>query len=171
MATRRMLWRDLLQVVGVGAVVAIVVAVCLIGVLKVTLFSLQDAQGTGESGDAASTASGGEGSGSLLPISPSGLTTGTSPAPTIQLDDVTAPVSAHRIVRLTGQAPAADESRSLQVQLRAPRGWITFPVPAVTGSTGRFTAYVELGRPGPNRLRVIDPATADVSNIVTVTVG
>jgi hypothetical protein len=48
---------------------------------------------------------------------------------------------------------------------------VTFPLPAVGDASGRFTAFVELARSGPNRVRVIDRRTGDVSNVVTVTVG
>ena len=35
--------------------------------------------------------------------------------------------------------------------------WVAFPVPTKTDQSGQFTAYVELGRPGRYRLRVLDP--------------
>jgi hypothetical protein len=34
---------------------------------------------------------------------------------------------------------------------------VAFPVPTKTDQSGQFTAYVELGRPGLYRLRVLDP--------------
>ena len=35
--------------------------------------------------------------------------------------------------------------------------WVAFPVPTKTDKSGKFTAFVELGRPGHYRLCVVDP--------------
>jgi hypothetical protein len=35
--------------------------------------------------------------------------------------------------------------------------WLDFPVPMMTGKSGEFTAYVEVGKPGRYWLRVLDP--------------
>jgi hypothetical protein len=35
--------------------------------------------------------------------------------------------------------------------------WLAFPLSAKTDQWGKFTAYVELGRPGLYWLRVLDP--------------
>jgi hypothetical protein len=45
----------------------------------------------------------------------------------------------------------------LRVQRWEGGKWVDFPVPTKTDQSGRFTAYVELGRPGRYRLRVLDP--------------
>ena len=45
----------------------------------------------------------------------------------------------------------------LRVELWEGGTWQAFPLPTKTDRTGRFTAYVELGRPGRYRLRVLDP--------------
>lgn len=47
--------------------------------------------------------------------------------------------------------------------------WERFPVTAVVHG-GRFRTWVESGRPGPNRFRVVDPRTGRASAPVTVTV-
>ncbi len=45
----------------------------------------------------------------------------------------------------------------LRVQQWEAGKWRAFPMPAKTDKSGRFTAYVELGRPSRYRLRVLDP--------------
>ena len=45
----------------------------------------------------------------------------------------------------------------LRVELWERGTWQAFPLPTRTDRAGRFTAYVELGRPGQYRLRVLDP--------------
>ena len=51
----------------------------------------------------------------------------------------------------------------LQVQRWEGGKWVAFPVPTKTDQSGQFTAYVELGRPGRYRLRVLDPDTGVLS--------
>jgi hypothetical protein len=41
--------------------------------------------------------------------------------------------------------------------------WLSFPLPAKTDQSGRFTAYVELGQPGRYQLRVLDPDSGGTS--------
>ena len=45
----------------------------------------------------------------------------------------------------------------LRVELWESDTWRAFPLPMKTDRAGRFTAYVDLGRPGRHRLRVVDP--------------
>ena len=45
----------------------------------------------------------------------------------------------------------------LHVQQWEAGKWRAFPIPAKTDKSGRFSAYVELGRPSRYRLRVLDP--------------
>ena len=47
--------------------------------------------------------------------------------------------------------------------------WVDFPV-TVTVSGGQFSTYVQTGRTGPNRFRVIDTDTDLASNEVTITI-
>ncbi|MPZ59778.1 MAG: hypothetical protein GEU93_00500 [Propionibacteriales bacterium] len=59
---------------------------------------------------------------------------------------------------------------ALQVQRRENGQWTPFPATAaLDGRT--FSTYVELGQPGPNELRVIDPSTGDTSNTVVITIS
>ena len=59
---------------------------------------------------------------------------------------------------------------TLQVQRREGGGWSDFPVQA-TVRGGTFATYVQTGRGGSNRFRVVDPRTGKASNAVTVAVG
>ncbi len=74
-------------------------------------------------------------------------------------------------IDLTGSFPGG-EGAVLQVQRATGPGdsWVDFPVTA-TVSNGTFSTYVQTGRSGPNRFRVIDTDTDQVSNEVTVTIG
>lgn len=56
----------------------------------------------------------------------------------------------------------------VQVQHLANGTWQPFPVPAKTDSSGRFTAYVELGQPSRYRLRVVDPQSGITSEPFTL---
>lgn len=60
--------------------------------------------------------------------------------------------------------------RFLQVQRWVSGRWQSFPVPAKTDESGRFTAYVELGRPNDYRLRVRDPQSGLTSEPFTLTI-
>jgi hypothetical protein len=64
------------------------------------------------------------------------------------------------------------EGAVLQVQRATGPGdsWVDFPVTA-TVSGGTFSTYVQTGRSGPNRFRVIDTDTDEVSNEVTVNIS
>jgi hypothetical protein len=74
-------------------------------------------------------------------------------------------------VPVTGSYHAAEPGTSLHVQLREEDGsWLSFPLPIAVDESGRYETYVELGRPGTNRLRVVDPASGTTSNVVTVDV-
>jgi hypothetical protein len=74
-------------------------------------------------------------------------------------------------IDLTGTYPAG-EGAVLQVQRATGPGdsWVDFPVTA-TVSGGTFSTYVQTGRTGPNRFRVIDTDTDLASNEVTITIG
>ena len=75
-------------------------------------------------------------------------------------------------IDLTGTYPTG-EGAVLQVQRATGPGddsWVDFPV-TVTVSGGQFSTYVQTGRAGPNRFRVIDTDSDAVSNEVSITVG
>ena len=74
-------------------------------------------------------------------------------------------------IDLTGNYPTG-EGAVLQVQRATGPGdsWVDFPVTA-TVSGGQFSTYVQTGRTGPNRFRVIDTDSEAVSNDVTITVS
>lgn len=58
---------------------------------------------------------------------------------------------------------------TLQVQRREGERWVDFPVSA-TVRGGSFSTYVQTGRSGENRFRVIDKSTEQKSKPVTVTI-
>ncbi|MDQ3615431.1 MAG: hypothetical protein M3393_02165 [Actinomycetota bacterium] len=77
-------------------------------------------------------------------------------------------VSSMGRIDLTGRYPGGDGS-TLQVQ-RLEGVWADFPVDASVAG-GTFSTYVQTGQTGSNRFRVVDKATGEVSNPVTITVG
>ncbi len=76
-------------------------------------------------------------------------------------------VSAMERIYLTGTFPGG-EGASLQVQ-RLQGSWTDFPT-STSVSGGTFSTYVMTGQSGPNKFRVVDPATGKKSNPVTVRV-
>lgn len=74
-------------------------------------------------------------------------------------------------IDLTGTFPGGEGS-VLQVQRATGPGdsWVDFPV-TVTVSGGTFSTYVQTGRSGPNRFRVVDTDSDRASNEVSVTIG
>jgi hypothetical protein len=74
-------------------------------------------------------------------------------------------------IDLTGTYPGGEGS-VLQVQRATGVGdsWVDFPV-TVTVSGGTFSTYVQTGRSGPNRFRVVDTDNDQASNEVSVNIG
>jgi len=73
----------------------------------------------------------------------------------IQLEDSAVSAKPFQAVRIRGTYHGGADT-FLQVQRWEGGGWVAFPVPTKTDQWGQFTAYVELGRPGRYRLRVLD---------------
>lgn len=72
---------------------------------------------------------------------------------------------------LRGTASGLSAGASLVVEHQQPDGsWEPFPLPTVIDAGGSFRTYVELGRPGPNRIRVREAASGVTSEPVTITV-
>jgi hypothetical protein len=66
---------------------------------------------------------------------------------------------------------AAPDGTTLQVQRSDPGGaWLDFPT-TTSVNGGSFSTYIMTSHTGTNRLRVTDPTTGKVSNVVTVKVG
>jgi hypothetical protein len=74
----------------------------------------------------------------------------------IQLEDSAVSAKPFQAVRIQGTYHGGADT-FLQVQRWEGGEWVAFPVPTKTDQSGQFTAYVELGRPGRYRLRVLDP--------------
>lgn len=165
MASERSVWREVTQVVAVGVVVAIIVAVGLTFVVKVTLSSIDSVQKSDPHARLTSRSRADSAGGT------SGTTNPPHTHPSIVLSPESVFASPNEIVHLTGRDRRLTTRHRLHVQLRRHHRWVTFPLPAMTGASGRFTAFVDLARPGPNRVRVIDRRTRAVSNVVTVIVS
>jgi hypothetical protein len=76
-----------------------------------------------------------------------------------------------KAVKITGtweKGARPEPGTPLRVELRRGDAWSPFPLPAVTGPSGEFTAYVELGAAGRYRLRVVAPTRKAVSDTFTV---
>jgi hypothetical protein len=87
-----------------------------------------------------------------------GDSTGAGPAgeETVHLEDSVDSAKPFQTVRIQGTYSGGADT-FLRVQRWEGGVWLDFPVPAKTDSSGHFTAYVELGRPGRYWLRVLDP--------------
>jgi hypothetical protein len=114
-------------------------------------------------------------------------TTATSPlesiAPT-QGDASTSPAPASRIettsltyfgrpfetIHIPGRYRGVPGSTRLRVQVKEPDGWTPYPLPTVTQPSGQFRAFIELGEAGKYRLRIVDPARHQASEVVTLLV-
>ena len=87
---------------------------------------------------------------------------GWAPEESIQLADLALSARPFEAVRIQGTYGGAVEI-FLRVQ-RWERGmWLDFPLATRTDQLGKFTTYVELGRPGRYWLRVVDPGSAVTS--------
>ena len=101
-------------------------------------------------------------------------TSSTTPAPsnktgagsageeTIQPQVPTNAAKTFQPVRIQGSYHGGEDT-FLRVQRWDGDRWLDFPVPTKTDRSGHFNAYVEIGRPGRYRLRVLDPASGVTS--------
>jgi hypothetical protein len=76
----------------------------------------------------------------------------------------------YHALRLHGRYREAKGRVSLRVQERIGHKWITYPLPAVTDSAGRFSTFVSLARLGLARVRVVDLETGLASAALTIRV-
>ncbi len=83
----------------------------------------------------------------------------------ITLDASPKVASTYERVRLTGRYPGGNGTK-LQVQRRQ-GGWADFPTSA-TVRRGSFSTWVQTGRPGVNRFRVVDKDAGKKSRSVSV---
>jgi hypothetical protein len=90
----------------------------------------------------------------------------------ISLTRETFVVGPHETVRIAGtlRRKGSDAGRRVRVEMWRDGAWWAFPLTAVTGPGGRFTAYVDLGVLGKHRLRVVTLTTHVVSDAFTITV-
>jgi len=78
--------------------------------------------------------------------------------------------SAFTRVTLTGRLPGVAAGTSLQVQRLEAGSWVPFPTTATATASGSFSTYVEIGQPGPNRMRVIVPGSGRSTPTATITI-
>jgi hypothetical protein len=90
-------------------------------------------------------------------------------SPAITLTAGQQSVSPMEQIDLTGRYPGGDGA-VLQVQRLDGGRWVPFPV-TTSVSDGGFSTFIQTGRPGPNKFRMADPSSGNVSNRVTVTIG
>jgi hypothetical protein len=81
-------------------------------------------------------------------------------------------LTAHQLETVKVFGRYADEAPGSELRVQMQRGakWVDFPLPTVVQPSGRYKTYVEVGHLGRNKLRVVDPASGAVSNIVTLVV-
>ncbi len=94
---------------------------------------------------------------------------GDSPLTAIQLSASPQSAGTYDRVNLSGSYPSA-EGTTLQVQRYEFGAWVDFPTSA-TVSGGTFSTYIQTGRSGLNRFRVLDTSTGRASNVVTVSIS
>jgi cytoskeletal protein RodZ len=88
----------------------------------------------------------------------------------IDLSSYTQTVGLLETATLSGRYSDAPDGVPLYVQRLGSDGWVTFPLPTAVSPSGRFRALAQLGQPGPNRLRIVDPTTQTTSDVVSITV-
>ena len=85
-----------------------------------------------------------------------GANAGSASAAAIQLKDPVGSAKPFQTVPIQGTYRGGADT-FLRVQRWEAGRWLAFPLATKTDRSGQFTAYVELGRPGHYRLRVLDP--------------
>jgi hypothetical protein len=85
-----------------------------------------------------------------------GSTNTAGKEPTIQLENLPKTARSSQTVRITGTYPRGPNT-FVQAQRREGGQWLSFPYPAKTDKSGRFTTFIQLVEPGSYRLRVVDP--------------
>jgi hypothetical protein len=137
-------------------------------------------RGGGRDDDRAGSAADGAGDPAASVATPEADATGPSPA----TDDPTGGASAGEPA-VTLEAGVTEAARldavplsgtyrpgaTLRVQVADDGTWSSYPLGIVVDDDGRFSTYVELGRTGRVRVRMVEPSTGVTSNEVEVTVS
>ena len=87
----------------------------------------------------------------------------------IQLEDLPNSAKPFETVRIQGMYRGGPDT-FLRVQRWEGGKWVAFPVPAKTDHSGRFTAHVEVGRPGRYQLRLLDPGSSVTSKTFSLVI-
>jgi len=97
---------------------------------------------------------------------------GTPPEPrqNIELEERFYTAQPTETLKIAGRYSRSEVPALLRVQRKQQDAWASFPLPTRTDRSGNFSAYVELGKPGRHRLRVVDPQTGAASSVITVAI-
>ena len=158
-----------------GFLATIVVA---LGVILLSTLLLRDEDRVTSGGHAADRPTG------IMSRAPSTPTTPLASMAPTQADPSTSPAPASRIetssltyfgrpfetIHIPGRYRGVPGSTRLRVQVKEPAGWTPYPLPTVTLPSGQFRAFIELGEAGKYRLRIVDPARHQASQVVTLLV-
>ncbi len=117
---------------------------------------------------------------STSPSTSASTTASTSPTPTpsatdsaseprIDTSDLFYFGEPFETIQIPGTYVGVDGPERLRLQIRRAAGWTWFPLPVFTQPSGEFRAFVELGA-GQYRLRLVDPETGVMSQVLTVLV-
>jgi len=87
----------------------------------------------------------------------------------IQLEDLPNSAKPFETVRIQGMYRGGPDT-FLRVQRWEGGKWVAFPVPTKTDHSGRFTAHVEVGRPGRYQLRLLDPGSSVTSKTFSLVI-
>jgi hypothetical protein len=87
----------------------------------------------------------------------------------IQLEDLPNSAKPFETVRIQGMYRGGPDT-FLRVQRWEGGKWVAFPVPAKIDHSGRFTAHVEVGRPGRYQLRLLDPGSSVTSKTFSLVI-
>ena len=158
-----------------GFLATIVVA---LGVVLLSTLLLRDEEPVTSGGDAADQQTATKSQAPSTPTTPLGSIApkqgdpSTSPAPASRIETTSLTYFGRpfETIHIPGRYRGVPGSTRLRVQVEEPAGWTTYPLPAVTQPSGQFRAFIELGEAGKYRLRIVDPARHQASQVVTLLV-
>ncbi|MPZ96247.1 MAG: hypothetical protein GEU96_15375 [Propionibacteriales bacterium] len=170
---RRKAIRAVLIVAGIAVVLGLVVALTATAALRMAGLSGGDKTAptfaTPRPNEPEPVAPSPSAQGSESPDPPASTRPAKKAKPRIVLEASSAAAATMERITLSGTYRGGD-GVSLQVQRREDGSWVDFPTTARVESEA-FSTYVELGQPGENQLRVVDPESGKASNQVVITVS
>ena len=131
--------------------------------------TVTDTAGTRSSPTSAATTPSTSASTTATTPTPTPSATGSASEPRIDTSDLFYFGEPFETIQIPGTYVGVDGPERLRLQIRQAAGWTWFPLPVFTQPSGEFRAFVELGA-GQYRLRLIDPETGVMSQVLTVLV-